>query len=82
MKVKDIIPCICADHEATAADSVSYRMPRLLVSAGQRYSAYCPECGRGGSMGEHKSAYYALKYWNRIQTDLRTPISFGGENNG
>jgi len=33
-------------------------------------------------MGEHKSAYYALKDWNRIQTNLRTPVSFGGEDNG
>jgi hypothetical protein len=82
MKVKSIIPCVCADHEATAADSVFYGMPRLYVSVGQRYSAYCPKCGRGGSMGEHKSAYLALKDWNKIQADLRTPVLFGGEHNG
>lgn len=79
MKVKNIIPCICADHEATVTDSVFYGMPKLYVSTGQRYSAYCPKCGRGGSMSEHKSAYYALKDWNRIQTNLRTLVSFLGE---
>ena len=78
MKVKKIIPCICAGHKAAEADSVFFGMPRLYVSVGQRYSAYCPECGRGGSMGEHKSAYLALKSWNAMQNDLRAPVSFGG----
>ncbi len=82
MKVKNILPCICADHEATAADSVFYGMPRLYVSAGQRYSAYCPECGRGSNYDDCKSAYLALKKWNKMQTGLRMPVLFGGEDNG
>ena len=84
MKVKKIIPCICADHEATTADSVFYGMPRLYVydcSKGQRYSAYCPECGRGSNYDDCKSAYLALKKWNKMQTNLRTPL-FGGGLNG
>ena len=80
MKVKN--NCICAG--TTTADSVFYGMPRLYVydcSKGQRYSAYCPVCGRGGSCADCTSAYLALKKWNKMQTNLRTPL-FGGGLNG
>lgn len=75
MTVDKITPCICIDHEPTVADSVYYGMPQLKVSGcnvthKQFWSAYCPKCGRGGSM-EEKSAYLALKKWYEIQNQLR-----------
>ena len=69
MKVDHIETCICCDHESTCADSVYYGMPQLKVSGGgdqQRFTAYCPECGRGGVV-EHKSAFLALRSWNKMQ---------------
>ena len=50
MKADKIIPCVCIDHEPTAADSVYYGMPQLKVADGnggypQFYEAYCPNCG-------------------------------------
>ena len=74
MTVDKIIPCVCMDHEPTAADSVYYGMPQLKVNNSMRehkqfWSAFCPNCGRGGFMAE-KSAYLALKKWNLIQENL------------
>ena len=72
MKVDKIIPCVCIDHEPTAADSVHYGMPQLKVSGyekNQWFTPYCPNCGRGG-MSEHKSAYLALKHWNGLMECL------------
>ena len=74
MRVKKIIPCVCIDHRPDASDSVYYGMPQLKVSGGfdtsmQFYSPYCPNCGRGGCV-EYKSAYLALKSWNKMQESL------------
>ena len=74
MKNEKIIPCVCIDHMPDSGDSVYYGMPQLKVSCGikplsQFFSAYCPNCGRGG-LSEHKSAYLALKHWNEIMERL------------
>lgn len=72
MKVDKIIPCVCIEHIPMVADSVYYGMPQIKVSGGgksQRFSPYCPECGRGGCT-EYKSAYLALKHWNEMQEHL------------
>ena len=77
MKVDHIETCFCIDHEPTCADSVFYGMPQLKVTGGgdhQWFTAYCPNCGRGGCI-EHKSAYLALKHWNDImQREKRTKM--------
>lgn len=74
MRVPDIVPCVCVDHKPDVADSCYYGMPQLKVSVGldtskQFYTPYCPNCGRGGCI-EYKSAYLALKGWNKMQTEL------------
>lgn len=72
MKVDEIIPCVCCDHEPGIRDSVYYGMPLLKVYGGKpitSFSAYCPNCGRGGCT-EYKSAYLALKHWNEMQERL------------
>lgn len=69
MKVNKIIPCVCCDHEPNSGDSVYYGMPQLKVCGGKPetyFECYCPNCGRGGLI-QHKSAYLALKDWNRLQ---------------
>ena len=73
--VKTIIPCICSapvDNIDNAFDG----MPQLVVSNGidehtQFWSAFCPKCGRGSKLDSHKSAYLALKHWNKIQEQVR-----------
>ena len=73
-KVKEIIPCVCADNKPDAGESVYDGMPQIKVyqSAGgkQLWTAFCPACGRGGLI-EHKSTYLALKDWNEMQIELR-----------
>ena len=75
MRVHDIVPCVCVDHKPDVMDSCYYGMPQLKVSVGfvdtsrQFYTPYCPNCGRGGCI-EYKSAYLALKGWNKMQTEL------------
>lgn len=72
MKVDKITPCVCIDHKPTLSDSVHYGMPQLKVSGGGkslRFTPYCPNCGRGGC-SEHKSAYLALKEWNKLMDHL------------
>lgn len=74
MKVDEIIPCVCCDHERNSSDSVYYGMPHLKVCGGKPntyYEAYCPICGRGGCGTQFKSAYLALKYWNEVQKECR-----------
>ena len=67
----DIIPCICCDHEPDYGDSVYYGMPQLKVTDKMDYfEVYCPNCGRGG-MFQYKSAYLAIKEWNKMQESLR-----------
>ena len=66
MKVDHIETCVCIDHEPTAADSVYYGMPQLKVTKGQKWSAFCPNCGRGGCL-DFKSQYLALADWNKMQ---------------
>lgn len=78
MKVNQIIPCICIDHEPNAGDSVYYGMPQLKVTGSngnEWYEAYCPSCGRGG-LFQFKSSYLALKDWNKLQKELREPLIF------
>ena len=71
MKVDKIMPCICCDHEPNCGDSVYYGMPQLKVTDGMStFVAYCPNCGRGGCI-EYKSAYLAIKGWNKIQESIR-----------
>lgn len=71
MKVNKIIPCICCDHEPDCGDSVYYGMPQLKVTDGMNFfEAYCPNCGRGGLI-QYKSAYLAIKGWNKLQERLR-----------
>ncbi|NBH61991.1 hypothetical protein D1155_10050 [Anaerotruncus sp. 80] len=67
----DIIPCVCCDHERNCGDDVYYGMPQLQVTDKMKYfTAYCPNCGRGGSF-QYKSAYLAIKDWNKMQKCLR-----------
>lgn len=70
MKVDHIETCVCIDHESTEADSVYYGMPQLKVSVGQEWSAFCPNCGRGGCL-DFKSQYLALAHWNNMQLRLK-----------
>lgn len=75
MTVDKIIPCICA-REAILQDKWSDEgMPQLIVRNGrslhkQFWSVFCPKCGRGSKQDDHKSAYLALKHWNRFQSFL------------
>lgn len=55
MKVDHIETCVCIDHEPTVADSVYYGMPQLKVIKGQKWSAFCPNCGRGGCLDLSRS---------------------------
>ena len=67
----DIIPCICCDHEPDYGDSVYYGMPQLKVTSDmQWFEYYCPNCDRGSSF-QYKSAYLAIKEWNKMQERLR-----------
>nr|DAH61598.1 MAG TPA: RNA polymerase III-like protein [Caudoviricetes sp.] len=70
MKVDHIETCVCIDHEPTVADSVYYGMPQLKVTNGQEWSAFCPNCGRGGCL-DFKSQYLALVHWNKMQKGLK-----------
>lgn len=76
----DIIPCICCDHEPDCGDSVYYGMPQLKITGKMDYfEAYCPNCGRGGYL-QFKSAYLAIRNWNKMQERLRKNDIFeGGE---
>lgn len=75
MTVDKIIPCICA-REAILQDEWSDEgMPQLIVRNGitphkQFWSAFCPKCGRGSKLDDYKSAYLALRNWNRFQSNL------------
>lgn len=73
MKI-EIIPCKCS---RPINPTVSYDgMPQLKVTNyykkanAQWYEAYCPKCGRG-SLKQFKSAYLALKNWNKLQLEIR-----------
>lgn len=67
----DVIPCICCDHQYSAADSVFYGMPQLTCTRDMRWwKIQCPNCGRGGIL-EFKSPYLAVKDWNKMQTSIR-----------
>lgn len=71
MKVDKIVPCICVDHlPVTSEDACDYGMPDLAIGQGEWYSCYCRNCGRGGRWLNHKSAYLALKAWNKMQLSL------------
>lgn len=87
MKVKYILSCVCCDHKPNAGDSVFFGMPQLKVAGGQLddpfcgdvlYSAYCPNCGIGGSK-QFKSAYLALKHWNEFQERCKNTNIFKKE---
>ena len=67
MKVNKIIPCVCCDHEPNSGDSVYYGMPQLKVCGGKPETYF--ECY--GGLIQHKSAYLALKDWNRLQKRCR-----------
>ena len=76
MTVDKIIRCVCT-YPATEEENWSNvdGMPQLVVSNGlnphkQFWSAFCPSCGRGSKSASHKSAYLALKDWNRLQNSL------------
>lgn len=85
--VKEVLTCVCAGRERTSADSVYFGMPQIKVSNSIRphkqfWSAYCPNCGRGGLM-EEPSAYKALKQWNALQENLKhTEFTFNNNNEG
>ena len=67
MKVDRVLPCVCLVHKLTCADSIYAGMPQLKVTPdGGWFEAYCPNCGRGGSL-QYKSAYLALKHRNNMQ---------------
>lgn len=65
-----IIPCICCENTNDSG------LPQLQVTSSDihtYYTAYCPNCGRGGIF-QFKSERSAIKNWNEMQTDLRTPL--------
>ena len=68
MKVSKVVPCVCAPHPPTVADSSRYGMP-IIHTNGQFFSCECPVCGRGGKWLDSKTAYQALKKWNEIMLD-------------
>lgn len=70
MKVDHIETCICADHEPTAMNSLSYGMPQFKIFSNQEWQIFCPKCGRGGCK-EYKSQYHALLDWNHMQQRLK-----------
>lgn len=73
----DIIPCICS--EETANDSVYSGMPQLKVTDNMEFfEIFCPACGRGGLI-QYKSAYLAVKGWNKMQKRLRNEDIFNEE---
>lgn len=75
MKIK-IIPCVCTELKNDGSDSVYSGMPILYVTDyyescdTQFYAAKCPKCGRGGLI-QYKSAYLALRAWNKMQKQVR-----------
>lgn len=70
----EIIPCICSENQPE--NSVYSGMPRLKVTKNMDFfEAYCPVCGRGGLI-QYKSAYLAVKGWNRMQERARTDDIF------
>ena len=74
MKVDKILPCICTPEYNRAA-SLYDGMPLLKVSGGKPntyFTPFCPKCGRG-RMIEYKSAYHALREWNKMQAEARNP---------
>ena len=85
MRVPDITPCVCADHEPDAEDSVYFGMPQLKVCSWdgkQLFEPYCPNCGRGG-LYQFGSAYLALKWWNELQAaELRVAEILDVEDDG
>ena len=70
MKVKYIVPCVCIDHMPDAEDACDYGMPDIAVGKGGWFSCYCRNCKRGSRWLNKKSAYTALKEWNRFQFNL------------
>lgn len=76
MRIGTIETCVCCDHEPDCSDSVFFGMPQLRVcdspSGTGYFTAFCPSCGRGGSF-QYCSAYLALRAWNAMQEDLKSP---------
>lgn len=73
MKVENIVSCICCDG-IESDNSSDFGMPQLVLHqfiSGYSFSAFCPNCGRGSKLDDYKSAYLALKHWNKLQSDLR-----------
>ena len=74
MKI-EIIPCICSEPIDELAN-IYDGMPQLKVTNfnkgcnTQYYEAFCPKCGRGGIL-QFRSAYLALKDWNKMQRSIR-----------
>lgn len=72
MRVEKIAPCLCIDHKPDRVASGHDGMPELSIYTGDIpysywFSAFCPNCGRGSKLQSHRSAYFALLYWNDIQ---------------
>ena len=72
MRVEKIAPCVCIDHKPDRVASGHDGMPELSIYTGDVpysywFSAFCPNCRRGSKLQSHRSAYFALLYWNDIQ---------------
>ena len=77
MKLGNVIPCVCAGEKPDLIADGYAGMPVLRVYGGtdRWYDAKCPVCGRGGLI-QHKSAYLALRDWNKMQKELRKGAIF------
>lgn len=76
MKVGKIIPCVCTQEpDFTANGYAGMPILRTYGGADTYFDAKCPQCGRGG-LFQFKSAYLALRYWNKMQGDLRKQLEF------
>lgn len=72
MKVRTVLPCICAAVVDFSADGTA-GMPVLRPYAGRDYCwhIWCPNCKRGIPSFDYSSPYKALKAWNQMQEHLR-----------
>lgn len=78
-KIGKVETCVCWSGERNAENDWLHGMPHIQVIDNcfghYEYSAYCPNCGRGG-INSFFTPYKALKDWNEMQQSLKTPIKF------
>ena len=72
MKIRNVIPCVCAGETDFTADGTA-GMPVLRPYAGHDscWHIWCPKCKIGVPSFDYKSPYKALQAWNEMQEQIR-----------